>query len=99
MSPLVDEDDPKYITGAKAGMFFNTVTQKLYDGKAGLIVIPCGYKRSYILWGGREGDGGFKGEFEVEQVEEMRKDEEKIKVIEGRYYVPDVDGNVHEKKA
>lgn len=98
MSPKVDEDDPQYIAGAKAGMLFNTVTQKLYDGKAGIIIIPCGYKRSYIQWGGREGDGGFKGEFDVEVVEKMRLDETKIKVIDGKLFVPNEDGSVNEKK-
>lgn len=98
MSPLVDEDDPKYLPGAKAGMFLNTVTQRLYDGKTGIIIIPCAYKRSYILWGGREGDGGFKGEFEVEEIEALRGDETKIKVIDGKMYVPNEDGSVNEKK-
>jgi hypothetical protein len=98
MSPLVDEDDAKYITGAKAGMLFNSVTQKLYDGKKGFHIIPCAYKRTYILWGGREGDGGFKGEFTVDQVEAMRLDETKIKVIDGKMYVPSEDGTVNEKK-
>jgi hypothetical protein len=99
MSPKVDEDHAEYIPGAKAGMLFNTVTGKLYDGKTGLHIVPCAYKRTYILWGGREGDGGYKGEFSVEEVEALRADETKLKVVDGRYYVPDADGNVHEKKS
>lgn len=99
MSPKVDEDHAEYIKDAKAGMLLNTVTGKLYDGKKGVIVIPCAYKRSYVLWGGREGDGGFKGEFTVEEFEALMADETKVKVVDGRAYVPDADGNVNEKKS
>lgn len=99
MSPKVDEDHAEYIKGAKAGMLLNTVTGKLYDGKNGVLIIPAAYKRSFILWGGREGDGGFKGEFTVEEFEALSKDETKVKVVEGRAYVPDADGNINEKKS
>lgn len=99
MSPLVDEDDAKYIPGAKAGMFFNTVTQKLYDGKAGITIIPCAYKRSFIQWGGRESaEGGFKGELTVEQFNELALDDTKVKMLDGKPYVPNADGTIHEKK-
>lgn len=98
MSPLVDEDDAKYIQGAKAGMFFNTVTQKLYDGKEGLTLVPCAYKRSFIQWGGREGDGGFKGEFTPEQITAMTEKGE-IVALDGRLFKPDADGSVNEKKS
>lgn len=100
MSPLVDEDNPRHIEGAKAGMFFNTVTGELYDGKEkGILLIPCAFKRSYILWGGREGDGGFKGEFTVAEFEELMKDPTKVVVVDGRPYVPDAEGNINEKKS
>ncbi|QEG09493.1 hypothetical protein TROPICALSUN_51 [Erwinia phage vB_EamM_TropicalSun] len=99
MSPIVDPDDPKYIEGARAGMLLNTVTNKLYDGKSGLVIVPCYYKRSYLRWGGREStEPGFKGELTVEEVNDMMKDESKIKVVEGRLYAPNPDGTVHEKK-
>jgi len=99
MSPMVDEDDPKHVAGAKAGMLYNTVTQKLYDGKDGLIVIPCFYKRSYIQWGGREAaDGGFKGEFTPEQIVEMQTKGE-IVPVEGKLLKPLADGSTHDKKS
>jgi hypothetical protein len=98
MSPLVDEDSPKYIQGAKAGMFYNTVTGKLYDGKAGVQIIPCGYKRSFIQWGARDGDGGFKGEFTPEQFAAMVENKE-VTLLNGKAYVPDKDGLVNEKKS
>lgn len=98
MSPLVDEDDAKYVQGAKAGMLYNNVTGKLYDGKKGVVVIPCAFKRSYIQWGGREGDGGFKGELTVEQFNAIKADPTKVKEVEGKFYAPSEDGSVNVKK-
>lgn len=98
MSPIVDEDNAKHIEGAKAGMLLNTVTQKLYDGKEGVLIVPCAYKRSYVIWGGRDGDSGFKGEITPEQFDEISTDETKVKVIEGKPYKPNEDGTVNPKK-
>src|SRR6202035_2454077 len=97
MSPLVDEDSPKYIPGAKAGMFFDTVSQKLYDGKAGLVIVPCAYKRSFIQWGARNAGGGFKGEYTPEQADKMVNDD-KFVVIDGQIFKPNDDGTVDVKK-
>lgn len=36
--------------GAKAGMIFNTVSGQLFDGTAGIKVVPCYYERKYIEW-------------------------------------------------
>ena len=47
-SPEVGEVD-----GAMPGMVYNTVTGQLYDGKKGLLVIPCAYVRQYIEWAPR----------------------------------------------
>lgn len=44
-SPEVGEVD-----GALPGMFLNSVTGELYDGKKGISVIPCAYLRQYIEW-------------------------------------------------
>lgn len=44
-SPEVGEVD-----GALPGMFLNSVTGQLYDGKKGISVIPCAYLRQYIEW-------------------------------------------------
>lgn len=41
---------PNYVQGAEPGMFFNTVTRKLYDGTSGVNVIPCHYKLEYQEW-------------------------------------------------
>ena len=39
-----------YVEGADPGMFFNTVTRKLYDGEKGIQVIPCHYRLEYQEW-------------------------------------------------
>ena len=39
-----------YVEGAEAGMFYNTVTKKLYSGEKGIHVIPCFYKMTYPEW-------------------------------------------------
>lgn len=58
MSPQVDEDNPSFVAGAKAGMFYNTATERLYDG---LKFLPVYYERCYIEWLPREQGGGFLG--------------------------------------
>ena len=40
----------KYVDGAEAGMFYNTVTKKLYDGEKGILVVPVFYKMTYPEW-------------------------------------------------
>ena len=40
----------KHVEGAEAGMFYNTVTKKLYSGEKGMNVIPCFYKMTYPEW-------------------------------------------------
>jgi hypothetical protein len=62
-SPQVKKSDGAYIKGAEEGFFFNSVTQDVIDGSAGLTVIPCYYTRRYVKWGARDAGGGFKGEF------------------------------------
>jgi len=56
LSPQVTDGDAKYIEGAKPGMIYNTVTSELYDGKKGIKIIPCYYKKDYPEWSDR-GDG------------------------------------------
>jgi len=40
----------KYVEGAEAGMFYNTVTKKLYNGEKGIDVVPVFYKMTYPEW-------------------------------------------------
>ena len=39
-----------YVEGAEAGMFYNTVTKKLYNGEKGIEVVPCFYKLTFPEW-------------------------------------------------
>lgn len=61
-SPQCKKSDGAYIKGAEEGMFYNTVTQQVYSGEDGLIVIPCHYTQRFIEWKTRESGGGFVGE-------------------------------------
>ena len=56
LSPECNKRDAKYVDGAEPGMIFNTVTKQLYDGEAGVNIIPCFYKREYVEWSDR-GEG------------------------------------------
>ncbi len=59
LSPQHKEDKPEYIEGAKAGMIFNTVSNKLY-GKT-LVVIPILFRKEFVIWKDRDEGGGFRG--------------------------------------
>lgn len=59
LSPQVDEADLRYIEGAKAGMILETATNQLFNGKDGIMVIPCHFKKDMIEWQPREAGGGF----------------------------------------
>lgn len=61
-SPQCKRSDGAYIQGAQEGMFYNTVTGKLYNGDEGILVIPCHYSNRFIEWKTRESGGGFVAE-------------------------------------
>ena len=41
------------LDGAMPGMILNSVTGELFDGKKGILVVPCAYVRQYIEWAPR----------------------------------------------
>lgn len=97
-SPQVDEASGAALEGAKAGMFFENVTSKLFDGKAGVTIVPCAYRRVFLRWAPKGADGaGFKGELAPERVAEMRAAGH-ISELDGKLYIPLADGTVSDKK-
>jgi hypothetical protein len=46
------------VEGAVPGMIYNSVTGSLFDGKKGILVIPCAYVRQYIEWAPRGSGAG-----------------------------------------
>lgn len=59
LSPNVQEGLPDYNPLAKPGMFYNTASNELYDGKTGIILVPITHQRSYTEWVPRSEGGGF----------------------------------------
>lgn len=98
ISPQCDEADAAYVEGAKGGMLYNSVTNSLYDGKEGVIFLPCAFQRRFLQWAPRGTEGGFRGELMPEQVAEMRHNGT-IKELDGRLYIADEKGEVSEKKS
>lgn len=97
-SPQVDEASGVAIDGAKAGMLWDNVAGRMFDGKEGVIIIPCAYRRVFLRWAPKGTQGsGFKGELSADQVAGMRAAGQ-IADLDGRLYVPMPDGTVHEKR-
>lgn len=97
-SPQVEETDAQFIEGAKAGQFFNSVSKTTYDGKTGVVIVPCAYRRTFLRWGPRGGDGaGFKGEYAPEVVAAMRERGDVLE-FEGRLWFPLDDGTINVKR-
>jgi hypothetical protein len=75
-SPQCKKSDGAYIKGAEEGMLFNTVTQTLYPGETGIIVIPVHYTQRMVEWKVRESGGGFVAEhMPSEDVGQTHKDD------------------------
>lgn len=81
-SPIIET-----VASAKPGAMFNTVTQQIFDGKAGLAFLPVKTEHKVIEWKPRTLGGGFVGthEFDNEFIEKVKAEQEfgKWKVIKG----------------
>lgn len=75
LSPQLQDGDPAYIEDAKAGMLLNSVTGEVYDGKAGVLVIPVHFEKVYIEWKPRTEGGGFVNQFTTKDEAEEEADE------------------------
>lgn len=77
-SPQCTRGDEAYIKGAKPGDLFltaNGIVMPFGDEEqnpAIAQVVFCNFKRRFLRWAPRDAGGGFKGEYRVEQIEEMR---------------------------
>jgi len=97
-SPQVNEANGAYIEGAKPGMILNTATRKVYDGKKGVILLPCAFQRRFIRWAPRGSDQGYKGEYLPSEVDAMEESGMAVR-HEGPLYALDELGETpHEKK-
>ncbi len=54
LSPEVTRGSEKYIADARPSMFLNTVTREVFDGEAGVIVIPVVFTPSFTEWWPRD---------------------------------------------
>lgn len=61
LSPEVQEGGEKAVPNARPGMFMNSVTRELIDGKKGLILVPCETQHVYVEWIPRDAGGGMVG--------------------------------------
>lgn len=98
ISPQVDEADAAFVEGAKGGQFFNTVNQKCFDGKEGVIFIPCAFQRRFLRWAPRGSEQGFKGEYLPEDVAAMIDRGEARQVDGEGLFIVDENGEVNPKK-
>jgi hypothetical protein len=84
-SPQVDEDSEAHVKGAKAGMFYNNVSNEVYDGReVGLKVIPCAYERKYVEWIDRDtGGGGYVADHDIDSgiLSECKPNEKGVPVL------------------
>lgn len=62
LSPQLSKKKPEYIEGAEMGDLFNTVTNELWKGEEGVVVVPCFQTTKYLEFVPRDQGGGFKGE-------------------------------------
>ena len=58
LSPQVQKQKGEYIPEAEVGMIYDGI-QHLYDGEAGVLLVPISYRRAIIEWTKREDGGGF----------------------------------------
>lgn len=58
-------DEARRIKGAIPGMLHNTVTNRVVDGKQGILIIPVTTEHCYTEWVARDKGGGFRGRHEL----------------------------------
>jgi len=66
LSPQVKKKNAAYVDGAEPGMIYNSVTEKVYNGEEGILIVPVSYHRNYIEWVPRSAGGGFVAAHDIE---------------------------------
>lgn len=89
MSGQCKKTDPAYIKGAEEGDFVNTVTEKLYKGEEGVIVVPCHYAHVYNKWAPER--GGYRGKLTASEYTKINKST--YTDSKGNSYEGDEEGN------
>ena len=85
MSPQLNKASGSYVEGASAGDLYNTVTNSVYSGDKGIVLVPSAYIKKYIEWVPREKGGGLvNANHDISILSECRKDPESR-----RYYTKD----------
>lgn len=87
MSPQIEKGHAKYVKGAEAGMFFNTVTNEFFDGEQGIMVIPVDFRKTFLEWVPRNKGGGLKGEHATREDAEAKKEEGTVIADTANHYV------------
>lgn len=62
LSPQLNKKKPEYIEGLSNGDAYNNLTNQMWAGEKGLVVIPCFQTTKYLEFVPRESGGGFRGE-------------------------------------
>lgn len=57
LSKQVKKQEPEYIKGAETGQICDAVTETLWDGETGILVVPISYRRAHLEW--KPDRGGF----------------------------------------
>tara|TARA_R100000234_G_C4986397_1_gene173446 strand:- start:66 stop:830 length:765 start_codon:yes stop_codon:yes gene_type:complete len=77
MSPQLNKASGSYVDNASAGDLYNTVTNSVYSGDKGIVLVPSAYVKKYIEWVPREKGGGLvNANHDISILSECRKDPE-----------------------
>jgi hypothetical protein len=63
LSPQVNKRDGAYVQGAEPGMIHDNLTNDVYDGEQGILVVPCHYSPTLVEWVPKNQGGGFRGTY------------------------------------
>lgn len=96
-SPQCEESSVDYVPGAKAGMFINSVTGQLYDGKEGLVFLHCGFQRRFIRWAPRTSGSGYLGDYSPSEADALQMKGEVVS-HENRLYFINKAGETPDRK-